>query len=307
MTDKLASAYLIVGDDPYLTSEALGEILAGVSPLAISEFAPASDPAEIIQALDTPSIFGDRRAVVVRDIDETGTDLQRRLLAYLERPGESVSLIILSHRPVPSFRAAIRKVGRIVETARGKRADLFGWLREEAKAKGLRVTGDTMNALLEALGEERMALAQALDELALAFPEGERLSADQVHRHFRGRADARVFGFVDAVAGRQPGPALEALHGLLRQGETPQALFWTLVRHFRMLLLAADISASDAASKLGIQAWRAEKLVRQSRNFSAPELIGAYRLLADADRRMKKSEEPEEFALERAAVTIATR
>lgn len=307
MTENLAPVYLVVGDDPYLVASALDEIMAGASRLATTEFGPGADPPEILRALDTASIFGDRRAVVVKGLDEMGADAQRQIASYLEDPNESVTLILQSSRALPKIAAAVRKAGRVVEATRGRRTELFGWLREETKSRGLKASGDAMGALVDAIGEERLALTQALDELSLALAEGERLTPDLVVRHFSGRAHTKVFGFVDAVAGRQPGAALESLHRLLRQGEHTQALFWTLTRHFRFLLLVGDSSASDLTDRLGVQSWRAEKLIRQARNFARPELVDAYRALAEADRKIKKSEEPEELTIERAVVKIATR
>lgn len=305
MSESLAPAYLIVGDDPYLSSEALDQILGDASRLAAEEFVPGSSPAQILEALSTPSIFGDVRAVVVRGLDEMGAQVHGSISSYLEEPSPSVSLILLCARPLPKITAAVRKVGHVIEVAKGKRTDLFGWLREEAKSRGIKASGDAMGALVDAVGEERNALVQALDELAIALAEGARLAPQDVRRHFSGRADARVFAFVDAVAGRQPGPALDSLHRLLRQGEAPQALFWTLARHFRFLIQAGDAPPSRVASELGLPPWRAEKLARQSRNFSSQELLSAFLHLAEADSKMKKSEEPEELTLERAVVQIA--
>jgi DNA polymerase-3 subunit delta len=150
-----------------------------------------------------------------------------------------------------------------------------------------------------------MALAQAIDELSLAMHRGSRLGPDQIARHFRGRADVKLYAFVDAVAQRQPSVALEALHYLLVRGEAPQMLFWSLTRHFRMLLVAAESSASIAAEQLKIPQWRAEKLVRQARGFAAGTLVAAYHRLAEADLKMKRSEEPEALTLERLVVALS--
>ncbi|MCA1839524.1 MAG: hypothetical protein LC723_04235, partial [Actinobacteria bacterium] len=71
-----------------------------------------------------------------------------------------------------------------------------------------------------------------------------------------------------------------------------------------MLLLSGSGSASKISTSLGIPQWRAEKLVRQARGFSEASLVAAYRDLAAADHKMKKSEEPEELTLQRLVVSI---
>ncbi|MGH7377994.1 MAG: DNA polymerase III subunit delta, partial [Candidatus Methylomirabilales bacterium] len=298
MSSASLLAYLVLGDDPYLVSEAVSEALSGVDQLSIDRFSPEDDPVRIFQALESPSMFGGRRAVVLRGVDEARAELQRRIAAYLEAPNPDCLLILTSTRPVPSIAALVRKAGRVMEAGRGRRSDLFTWLKRKAGDGDLRLQGEAMVALVEALGEERMALASALDELALALGRGARVGAEEVRRQFHGRAEMKIFALLDAVSSRESGPALEALHRLLAQGESPHALLSALARHFRLMLLVAEGPPGRAARTLGLSPWRAEKILAQSRGFSIPELAGAYRMLARADHRIKTGSEPEALTLE---------
>ena len=304
MTDGIAPAYLIVGDDAFLVEEARNEIVSRVGEISVDEFGPEDDLREILQALGTAPMFADRRVVVVNELASMPADSHREIAAYLEEPNPSVVLILISEKPVAKIGAAVRKVGRQVDATRGRRNELISWAREHAKSKGLKVSGETAAALIDAVGEDRMAVAQAIEEMVLANPDGAVATA-QVQRQFQGRAEAKLFGFVDAVASRQPATALDLLHRLFQQGEPPQSLFWMLTRHFRMLLAAHDLRSRQIEEMLGLPRWRAEKLARQAKGFSEEELSAAYQLLGDADRRMKRSEEPEELTLERAVVEIA--
>lgn len=305
MTDSLAAAYLIVGDDPYLTIAAIERVISGIPELSVAHYGPEDEISQVLEALNTPAMFGDIRVVVIRDADDLSAQALRQIEQYLEAPSADSSLVLTSKKPLLKIATAVKKVGRVIEASRGKRSDVFSWLRDEIKARGLKPAGDAHSALVEAVGEERLALSQALDELLLLLGEGARLTAQDVRKQFKERSDVRVFGFVDAVAGRESGQALEVLHRLVRMGESPQALFWLLARHFRMLLVAGSTNPKEVAKQLGLPSWRAEKLSRQSRNYTPDELANAFVLLAEADRRMKKSEEPELLTLERTVVAIA--
>lgn len=305
MTEKLAPAYLITGDDAFLVEEARDEIVSQVGELGVDEFGPDDEPAAILQALGTAPMFGDNRVVVIRDLEQFNAEFQRNLVEYLEDPNSSVVLILTSAKAVAKVATAVRKVGRQIEAVKGRRGDLLTWLREQGRKRGLKLSGDSLTALVDSVGEDRMALSQAIEEVGLAVAEGAPVTPQDISRQFHGRADARIFGFIDAVAGRQTGTALDLMHRLLRQGEPPQAMFWMLTRHFRMLLAVGELPSRKVADSLSIPAWRAEKLVRQSGNFSESDLARAYGVLADADRKMKRSEEPEELTLERAVVSIA--
>jgi DNA polymerase-3 subunit delta len=305
------AAILISGDDAFLVGQALDEVLKDAGHEV--ELVPqGADVGQVLESLRTPSMFGDRRVLILREVEGLGAEAQRELIAYLGDPSPTGLLVLVAARSLPKLVQAVRGVGRVVDAGRGRRGDVLGWLREQCRKAGLKPSSDALNALLEAVGEERMALARAVEELALAFGPGSsdslgsRIGSEEVRRQFHGRADVRVFGFVDAVADRQTGPALDALHRLVRQGEAPYALFWTLARHFRQLLSVGDRGPAQVARALGMPDWRAEKLVRQARGFQPQALAQAYRALTDADRKMKRSEEPELLSLERAVVAITT-
>ena len=297
-------AVFVVGDDPYLSSEAVTKALAGIDQLSVEELPAGEDRARLLQALESTSLFGGRRAVVVRAVDEAPAEMQRSLIAYLQDPNPDCLLVLTSSKPLAALAEAVRKVGHVVEAGKGRRNDLFAWLREKAKELGLRTSGDAMATLVEAVGDERMALAQALDELALALGPGGRVGPDDVARQFRGRSRASTFAFLDAAATGQTGTALQALRRLLDQGEAPQALLWALARHFRAMIEVGEGPAAKVAKEMGMHPFRAEKLVRQATAFPPPALAQAYREIAAADRRTKAGEESEELALERAVVAI---
>lgn len=295
---------LIVGDDPYLVSEAIAKALEGIDALSVDDLPASEDRARILQALESTSLFGGRRAVVVRGLDEAPAEFQRSFVTYLKDPNPDCLLVLTSAKPLTGVAEAVRKVGHVVEAGKGKRNDLFLWLRDKARELNLRPSGDAMGVLLEAVGEERLALAQALEELSLAVGPGGKVGPEEVSRQFEGRAKANLFGFLDAAATGQTGVALVGLRRLLAQGEAPQALFFALARHFHALLEVGDGPPGRVAKELGMHPFRAEKLVKQAAGYAPAALAQAYRAIAEADRRLKAGESSEEVTIERAVVDV---
>ncbi|HLF69537.1 MAG TPA: DNA polymerase III subunit delta, partial [Actinomycetota bacterium] len=280
------------------------KVLEGLTNTFVDEFGPQEEPSVVAQALRTPSMFSDLRVVLIRDVDTSVQEFQRALIDYALDPTPGSLLVMTASRSPAKLAAAVRKVGHVAEATRGRRPDLFAWVKEKAREKALLLTADAGGALVEAVGEERAALAQAIETLSIAHG-GRRVGPDEVREMFSGHSDVKAFGFIDAVASRDVNTALESLHRLIRSGESAQGLFWMMVRHFRMLLLASGRSTSTIAKDLGLPDWRAEKLVRQARGFSKARLIESYQELSKADRKMKRSEEPEVLTIERAVVAIA--
>lgn len=306
MVAKPVPATLVVGDDPYLIAEAVAKALSGIDPLSVEDLKAADDKERVLPALESTSLFGGRRAVVVRGVEEAGADAQRAFAAYLKDPNPDCLLVMTAAKALPGLAEAVRKVGHVVEAGKGRRNDLFLWLREKAKAVGLRPSGDAMGALIEAVGEERMALAQALEELSLALGRDARVTPDDVARQFRGRSQANTFAFLDAAATGQTGTALQAMRLLLDQGEAPQALFGALARHVRSMLEVTDRTPAEVVKQVGMHPFRAEKLVKQAVGYPAPALARAYRAIAQADHRLKSGQESDELALERAVIAVTT-
>lgn len=297
-------AVLVIGDDPYLVAEAVAKALTGIDHLSVEDLSPQEDRARMLQALESTSLFGGRRAVVLRGVDEAPAEVQRTFIAYLKDPNPDCLLVLTTSKPLAGLAEAVRKVGHVVEAARGKRNDLFSWLRDKAKQLDLRASGDAMGVLLEAVGDERMALAQALEELSLALGPGGRVTPDAVTRQFRGRGQVNMFGFLDAAATGQTGIALQGLRKLLDQGESSQAILFALARHFRSMMEVGEGPPARAAKELGMHPFRAEKLVKQATGYPPPALAQAYRAIAEADRRTKSGEEADDLALERAVISV---
>src|SRR5256885_993764 len=53
-------AVLVVGDDPYLVSEAVSKALEGIDPLSVEDLSPQEDRARVLHALESTSLFRGR-------------------------------------------------------------------------------------------------------------------------------------------------------------------------------------------------------------------------------------------------------
>ena len=213
--DVLSPLTLVLGDEELLVARAVSEV--GQTARAADADAEVRDltcgelqRGDLDDAL-SPSLFGGRRVVVVHDADQLPAEAQRELAAYLADPSPTGLLVLLAGRPVPKLAQAVRGTGRVVDAARGRRGDVLTWLREHARGAGLKPSSDALNALLEAVGEERMALARAVEELTLANGAGARITPEHVRRQFQGRQQ-RVEGF--PTARRLAAPAVH--HQVLR-------------------------------------------------------------------------------------------
>jgi DNA polymerase-3 subunit delta len=305
----MTAAYLLAGE-PFLADEALDKIRRSEStdPLSEVAFDPSSEAAELVEALETASLLGDRRLVVIRDAQDLKKEHAQALSAYLESPSPS-SVLVLVAAGRTKLDAAVRANGSVValEAPRGRR--LISWLRDRARARGLKLDEKSAWALVDAVGNELRDLDGALEQLVTGIgPEGS-VDVATVRSMFARLADERIYAFTDAVGDRRLPLATSTLRRLLDQGDEPLVLFGALVAHVRRLLRArryVDQGARVVGDVLGLPTWRAERIQRQARSFTEDELVASMDVLAETDVEMKGDFPSPEGALERAVIRIVT-
>jgi DNA polymerase III subunit delta len=299
-------AYLVKGNE-FLAEEALQKIRreSEVDPLSEVAFDPDAPGPEIVTALNTTSLLGGRRLVIVRCAHELKKEQAQPLLAYLEAPSPD-SLLVLIAAGRTKFDEVVKRVGSAMTLEAPKGRALVGWCRQRAKVHRLQLDDPAAWALVDAVGTELRDLDGALVQLATALGAGSHVRREQVRKAFPRLADERMYVFTDAVGDRRLGVAMTALRRLLEQGDPPLVLFGALVAHVRRMLRArrcADEGTSQVAALLGLPEWRAQRLAKQTRSYREDELVSAMGILAATDLELKGGESPE-AALESAVVQI---
>jgi DNA polymerase III subunit delta len=299
--------YVLAGEE-FLVDEALDRVRSeeGTDPLSEATFDPEASAPELLTALETPSLLGGRRLVVINDAHDLVKEQVEALTAYLESPSPHSVLVLVSPGRT-KLDAAVRKAGALITLEAPKGRRLVVWIRERGTAHKLRLDDRACWALIDVVGSELRDLDSALAQMSSALGPGARVTAAEVKRLFPRLADQRIYTFTDAVGDRRLPAAMTALRRLLEQGDEPLMVFGALTAHIRRLLRArryADSGASAVADVLGLPGWRAERLAKQARAFTEDELIDAMQILAATDVEMKGGDTPPAAALEGAVVRI---
>lgn len=301
--------YLLSGEE-FLAGEALDRLRAelGSDPLAEASFGPKTPLHELMGALDTPSLLGGTRLVVVSDAEDLPKESAEALLRYLEGPSASAVLVLVAGART-KLDAAVKKAGALVSLEAPKGRRLASWARDRARAKGLKMDDRGTWTLMDAVGGDLRDLDGALDQLVNTHGPGAKIGATEVRAAFTRVADERIYAFTDAVGDRRLDTAMGTLRRLLDQGEEPLMLFGALAGQVRRMLRAsrhAERGPGAVSEALGLPTWRAERLVRQARSYREEELVAAMSRLARLDVELKGELPPEGklAALEGAVVRI---
>lgn len=304
---------LVLGDEELLAARAVAAVATAVrdgDPGAeIREREASSLSAGELATLTSPSLFGGRQAVVVRNAQDARKDLAAALLAYAKAPAPDVCLV-LTHAGGNKGKAladGLQKAGaEVVRAAKiTKPRERVAFVRDEVRALGGRCPEDAAEALLAAIGNDLRELAAACAQLVADT--GGRLTVELVNRYYQGRAEVSGFTVADAaMVGNVPG-ALEALRWALSIGVDPVPIADALADGVRTVSRVAGIRGNpyQLASKLGMPAWKIERAQRQARGWSPDALAVAMHAAATANAEVKGGAEDRGYALERAILAVA--
>ncbi len=301
--------YLLAGEE-FLVEEALEQVRAEARTDPLSEVSVSGNVTvpEMVTALETPSLLGGRRMVVVRDAEGLTKEAAQALSEYLESPSpHSVLVLVAAGRT--RLDSSVKKLGRVINLDAPKGRRLVSWLRRRATERTMKLDDRAAWALIDSVGTDLRELDSALNQLETGLAAGARVGVAEVRNAFPRSADQRIYVFTDAVGDRRLALAMASLRRLLNQGEDPLVLFGALTAQVRRMLRArryADQGGSAVGDALGLPTWRAERLSKQARLYRENELTDAVATLAVTDVEIKGGDLPSEAALERAVVHIVS-
>jgi DNA polymerase-3 subunit delta len=297
-----SSVLLLWGEDAFLLREAAAELLD--RDLEVTEVDAGEWRGGELADLQTPSLFGERRGLVITDARSLPDEGMRELATYLAAPDPDTPLVLLVTVPergkVP---AALQKLAEPVADIREVkivRKDLQGWLVARARARGLDLAPDGAAALIEAIGQDAAALASGVEQLASAF-RGARVGRDHVAAQFRGLGEQRVWDLCDRLFERDVPASVRSLRSLLANGDAGLAILGAVAGRIRDLIRVKAqpdrMPPTELARAVGLRFdWQAKRYREQASRFSMDELLAIHGRIVDADRALKTGA-PEDVVL----------
>jgi DNA polymerase-3 subunit delta len=316
VAQELKPAYLVIGTDSPKISLALRRLRARIGENAVealsAEQTSGEDAAAACNALGLFAAGG--RLVLVSGVERWKAADAKAVAGYLASPAPGTVLALTGAVKSDSPLAkACAKAGEVLVYDVPKRA-LPGWVGEQFARAGAHADGEACRALVELVGDDLDELATEVDKLA-TWADGEELRAEHVAALAAGRAEVPIFAVTDAWGRRDLAGALAACEALLERSERSRRdelarVAASLAGHVTRVracqrLAAEGVRPRDAAARLKMHPFAAEKAFAQAANFSAEELRQAVVRLAELDLALKGgSRLAADLELERALVDI---
>jgi DNA polymerase III subunit delta len=307
---------LVLGEEELLVERAvraavdtakLADPSAELTRVKVSDLSPP-ELAELV----SPSLFAERRVIVLENAHDANKDIAAAITAYLKEPADSVQLVVLhtggGRKPAKDLVAALRSAGaEVVDCPRiTKPGDREAFVRNEIRRAGGKTDADAVSALIDSVGSDLRELASAAAQLVADT--GGQVTAEEVRRYHRGRADVTGFAVAEkAVTGDVSG-ALEMLRWAMQLGVPHVLVADALADAVRTVARVAGAGRADPyrlSSELGMPTWKVRKALSQSRGWHPAGLVAAMQVVAEVNADVKGVAADADYALQRAVLRIA--
>jgi len=198
------SIYLLLGSEGALADRALSKLVAQckeenseITTIAASDALPG----DIADAL-APSLFSERRTLIIKDLQDLPEDSKDEVTRYLDSPDPTMT-VVFAHKGGVKGKALLDAIKKakpeiIACDAIKKEADKESFVKDLFLDSGRKATPGAVKALVGALGSDLRELQQAVSQISLDAPTGP-IDEQIVDKFHQGRIETTGFDVADAT------------------------------------------------------------------------------------------------------------
>jgi DNA polymerase-3 subunit delta len=312
---QLKPVYLISGSDRPKIRVALERLRSHFDEGAVVvQQATETTGEDAVAACNALGLFGgESRLVIVEQVDAWKAPDAKAITDYLKSAAAETVLALVADeiKKESALAKACAKAGDVLVYDAPRKRDLPAWVAKQFEQLGTGASREACRMLVSVVGDDPDLLRSEIEKLA-TWSGGEPVSEENVRLLASAAAETSVFELTDAWGRRDVAAALGAVESLLERGgarELPR-LVGLLANHVGRVRACQALSAEgvrprDAAPRLKMHPFAAEKAFAQAANFSPDELADAVVRLAQLDHALKGgSRLAPDLELERALVEI---
>lgn len=312
----LAPLVLVRGSEGYFVDAVTDHLLALArerdAEVEVTRIEAAAYQPHQLDIITSPSLFAERRHIIVDGADAASEAFISDGLAYVQALGgelSDVSIVVRHGKGVRGKKLldAIAAAGLpVVQCDPLKRdTEKVDFVSAQLRKAGRRASADAVRALVEALGSDLRELAAGVQQLVEDTTGA--ITPDVVQRYYGGRVEATGFRVADTAIAGDGAAAVTLLRHALATGSDPVPLVAALAMKLRTLakVAAARGRGRVSASELGLAPWQVDRARRELAGWTPEGLATAITAVADADAEVKGESREPQFAVERAVLRVA--
>lgn len=321
--DNIESVYLFTGKEEYLMRKTINTIKAKyINPLFetlnyIHIDEKQSDFEDILNACETLPFMGDKKVVIVNDIEKMvendNDDLSKKLSKYIEEIDNHVILILVDKRnnlkKTTSIYKKAKKLDKVVEFENLKGRDINSWVEDTAKKKSKTISSSNINYFLNKSAYSKYGSDKNLYDIenefskVLAYSQDDEITRENIDMVLVKTLDNNIFNLLKNISDRNSYQALKSFGEICSLKEPVQKVVYMIIRHLRLLLIyklyrEKGYSENETRSKIKVSPYEFKNIAYQSRGFTQERLVTALEETLSLDIKQKTSSFDDKLALE---------
>jgi DNA polymerase-3 subunit delta len=302
LREGLRACYLLSGNEPLLLQEAQDEIRAAAQQQGFTEhfsvvLEAGTDWQDIFATCQELSLFASRQTLLLI-LPENGPNaaMSEQLLMLSTLLHSDILLVLRASKLTKAqensaWFKALSAHGVLVPCQTPEQAQLPRWVAARAKKQQLTLDDAANQLLCYCYEGNLLALSQALERLALLWPDG-KLTLPRVEQAVNDAAHFTPFHWVDALLAGKSKRALHILHQMRSEESEPVILLRTLQRDLLLLVTLQRQMASTPLRTLFDQhrVWQNRRTLFSDalQRLSSAQLGQAVRALTHIELTLKQ-------------------
>jgi len=309
----LKDIYLLLGSESALADRALGKLLAELKAERAeitTLFAGEVSVGEISDAL-SPSLFSERRALILRDLQDLAEEAKNEITRYLDATDPTLTLVLI-HKGGVKGKALLDQIKKakpeiIACEPLKKESEKEDFVRNLFLDLGRKASPAAVSALVNATGTDLRELSAAVSQLASDSPAG-LIEESHVNKYHQGKVETTGFDVADKVMEGNLPESLITLRHAITTGTDPVMITSAIASSLRGIAKVSGINRGqksfELAGELGMAPWQIDKARRQLNGWNANTLTVAVAAIAKCDAQVKGGASDPIYALEQALTRI---
>jgi len=309
----LKDIYLLLGSESALADRALGKLLAELKAERAeitTLFAGEVSVGEISDAL-SPSLFSERRALILRDLQDLADEAKNEITRYLDATDPTLTLVLI-HKGGVKGKALLDQIKKakpeiIACEPLKKESEKEDFVRNLFLDLGRKASPAAVSALVNATGTDLRELSAAVSQLASDSPAG-LIEESHVNKYHQGKVETTGFDVADKVMEGNLPESLISLRHAITTGTDPVMITSAIASSLRGIAKVSGINRGqksfELAGELGMAPWQIDKARRQLNGWNANTLTVAVAAIAKCDAQVKGGASDPIYALEQALTRI---
>ncbi|MCK5146790.1 DNA polymerase III subunit delta [bacterium] len=307
---KIAPVYLLYGEEPYYIDQIVKRIQKFVVDTATADFnfdyfyGEEADGDLVVQAASSFPMMADRRLVIVKHVQKLSTTGKKSLLKYIESPMDTTCLILTAQKidKRQKFYSNLIKMCSVMESKSLYDNQAREWLLKHLKARGLQISMQAVQLLVQKSGTSMWALRTEADKLMAAAGDNKQMSDGEVAELAGYSRSYTIWELTDCVGKKDLSGATDILNHMMAEGQSGIGLLMNLYRRFSLLLRIRSMmdkghSDSTIMTQLKLNYYFGKLYFEQTRKYSSNELLQGLDKLAVADVYLKTGRMNDKIAL----------